>query len=63
MESVAKAVRRSLPPKQTLVTIGSGSLYCVTDLPSGEMSETAPVISVATQMWPAESTASESNIW
>ena len=61
-ESVAKAVRMSFPPKQTLVTIGSGSLYCVTFLPSGEMSDTAPVIKVATQMWPPESTASESNI-
>ena len=63
IDSVANAVRSSGPPKHTLVTIMSGSTYWSTRLPSGQISLTAPVMSVATQMWPSPSTASESNIW
>src|SRR5207249_6087469 len=62
IDSVAYAVLSSRPPKHTFVTIKSGSMYWSTRLPSGQMSLTAPVISVATQTWPSPSTASESNI-
>ena len=55
-------MRSSRPPKQTLVTIMSGSTNWSTRLPSGQMSLTAPVMSVATQTWLSASTASESNI-
>src|SRR5947199_145762 len=44
------AVFMSGPPKQMLVVIGSGIGWCSTCLPSGELTVTTPLISVATEI-------------
>src|SRR5439155_11925119 len=62
-ESVMYAVVRSRPPKQMFVVSGSDIGTCSTFAPSGETTVIAPFASVATQTFPAESTASESNSW
>ena len=58
-----KAVFRSGPPKQMFVVSGSPVGMNSTDPPSGEMTVIPPLISVATQTFPALSTAIESRSW
>ncbi len=57
---VIYAVLRPGPPKQIFVVRGSPVGMNSTDAPSGEMTVIPPLISVATQTFPALSTASES---
>ena len=61
-DNVTYAVRRSGPPKHTLVTIGSPATSPDrAPRPSGEMTVSAPVTSVATTTLPSPSMPSESN--
>src|SRR5262245_46965255 len=59
-ESVANAVVRLAPPKQMLVVSGSANEMKRGAPPVGDNTEMPPLIRVATQTLPAESTANES---
>src|SRR5262249_10216505 len=59
-EHVTYALRRSSPPKQTFVTIGSGNGTCSEPLPSGAITVSPPFTSVPTTTLPSPSTANES---
>src|SRR3954469_21446061 len=62
-DRVMYAVFSSGPPKAMLVVTRSPVGTCSTNVPSGAITEMQPDTSVATQMLPPASTASESNIW
>jgi hypothetical protein len=62
-EQVMYAVRRSSPPKQMLVVSTSPVATKSTSSPSGEITVTPPLTSVATQTLPSPSTPSESSSW